>query len=908
MMSSLAEFILIYTVGGLTFPLVLALLIFLHAYLTLPVHDDAAHLGPADPISEISDDLDTINNVVKNQDQKLTFLDGSEAEEAAGYFTVSRDYIPGGVNGRPPERSTPIGSTTVSAPSPSVYQSMYRSIFERKPPSGQPDRNTGRPSKKGGNIFYLVLRHGYLMLFDDDEQLEVRHVVSIAQYDVTIHSGEEEIPEGELFIKRNAICLSRRTDLDDIVTNGQTSKPFFLFSENCSQKEDFYFALLRNQGKQPKPLQYEVRDIISLVQRLHSSEEHIQTRWINAIMGRVFLALYKTSEVESYVRAKINKKISRVKTPTFLSKIVLKNIDMGQAAPIITNPKLKNLTVQGELMVEADLRYSGNFRIEVAATARIDLGSRFRAREVNLLLAVNIKRIEGHMLLRIKPPPSNRFWVCFQTQPKIDMTIEPIVSSRQITYPLILRQIENRIKEVVAESLVFPNWDDSPFFGTENKTSRGGIWDEDVDKVGEIFLKKDEPVIFSETTEDDKAVTDIELEESQSSISQLDTSTPLVPIISPSLTHSKKSSELQSSGPERSPKLLRSGSFSSLSGPVVGTDSITVDAFKGANHTEQCNAKAALSQMSSPTPTTMGSPLSNAKSMVQSSRSSISSNDDSWEKDTQSESEVSHIGTTNSTRSTNSSKAHSSFKSLYGDTSNPSATASRTTTSSESRREISNSSSGRSSTADFKRLSLTTMTNAASTAKKWGLNALQRNSEQKNDHSHDKFNPRPLVMGRGQPLPPPGVPLPPPGKKISTVPASVSKRRPMTPSSLLQISQEDKLESKTENQPLHAVTPSSILERRKQEVFNNSVEANDELLIISAPLVDVDSSLEGDQESPPGSPILSQPFNEPTRQSLTPERSASLEGNNHEFSTWITAHEQESRSKSVLVEEEINLP
>jgi len=60
--------------------------------------------------------------------------------------------------------------------------------------------------------------------------------------------------------------------------------------------------------------------------------------------------------------------------------------------------------------------------------------------------------------------------------PKIDMTVEPIVSSRQITYTLILRQIENRIKEVIAESLVFPNWDDSPFFSTEGKFWRGGIW------------------------------------------------------------------------------------------------------------------------------------------------------------------------------------------------------------------------------------------------------------------------------------------------------------------------------------------------------------------------------------------------------------------------------------------------
>lgn len=112
------------------------------------------------------------------------------------------------------------------------------------------------------------------MLFDDDEQLEVRHVVSLAHHNVSIYSGGEEIPEGELFIKRNALCLSRRTDVGEITPDGKASKPFFLFSENCSEKEDFYFAMLRNQERRPDaknnppiPLQYDVKDIITLVQK-----------------------------------------------------------------------------------------------------------------------------------------------------------------------------------------------------------------------------------------------------------------------------------------------------------------------------------------------------------------------------------------------------------------------------------------------------------------------------------------------------------------------------------------------------------------------------------------------------------------------------------------------------------------
>lgn len=58
----------------------------------------------------------------------------------------------------------------------------------------------------------------------------------------------------------------------------------------------------------------------------------------------------------------------------------------------------------------------------------------------------------------------------------MELSLEPIVSSRQITYGVILRAIESRIREVVNETLVFPNWDDMPFSSTLSHELRGGIW------------------------------------------------------------------------------------------------------------------------------------------------------------------------------------------------------------------------------------------------------------------------------------------------------------------------------------------------------------------------------------------------------------------------------------------------
>ena len=152
------SFLLVYLLGGLTFiPLVLIAL-FVHAYLTFPHYSSS----PADArdLFRSGDDPDAVKSAQKNLGEKFQLRKGSyEADVAAGYFAVCREYVPGGVNGKPPERTTPTGNTTIGAPSPSVYQNIYRSVgsvFEKKTTS--PIDNKAAP-RKGGNVFYVVLRY-----------------------------------------------------------------------------------------------------------------------------------------------------------------------------------------------------------------------------------------------------------------------------------------------------------------------------------------------------------------------------------------------------------------------------------------------------------------------------------------------------------------------------------------------------------------------------------------------------------------------------------------------------------------------------------------------------------------------------------------------------------------------------
>ncbi|KAI5208466.1 hypothetical protein E4T39_01274 [Aureobasidium subglaciale] len=464
--------LLAYVVGGLTFVPLLALVLGAFAYVafTQPV----ARVSTATTANDVDSTLTakTVDEVgEKSKEQQ------SELDTAAAYFAVCREYVPGGINGKPPERSTPAGEVLI-AESPSVYQSMYRSIFERgktQIPTIEGDKRDGKAVKKARNVFYVVLRHGHLMLYDDSEQVEVRHVVSLAHHDIDVYAGGDPVPEGDLWIKRNCIRLTRKPLAGE---TAPPSKPFHFFSDNCSEKEDFYHALLHTQSSiitadpPPLPQKFETPDIIKLVQNLHSADADAHSRWINGIVGRIFLAMYKTKDIENFIRAKINKKISRVSKPNLIASIDIMDIDMGDSAPIISNPKLKELTVNGDMTIELDVKYNGGFKIEMGAVARIELGTRFKAREVSLIMAGELKKLSGHLLIRVKPPPSNRMWMTFETMPQIEMSIQPI-----ITYGVILRAIESRIREVIGETIVLPNWDDSPFLDTTKKEYRGGIYE-----------------------------------------------------------------------------------------------------------------------------------------------------------------------------------------------------------------------------------------------------------------------------------------------------------------------------------------------------------------------------------------------------------------------------------------------
>lgn len=97
-----------------------------------------------------------------------------------------------------------------------------------------------------------------------------------------------------------------------------------------------------------------------LIDTLNDDNDAIPVRWLNAMLGRIFLGICKTAALEAvsgacsraivvqlprlinvitsldrrqFIVNKVMKKIKKIKTPSFLGDIVVKEIDVGTTPP-----------------------------------------------------------------------------------------------------------------------------------------------------------------------------------------------------------------------------------------------------------------------------------------------------------------------------------------------------------------------------------------------------------------------------------------------------------------------------------------------------------------------------------------------------------------------------------------------
>ncbi|KAI8329714.1 hypothetical protein BC941DRAFT_442222, partial [Chlamydoabsidia padenii] len=339
------------------------------------------------------------------------------------------------------------------------------------------------------------------------------------EYTLSLYPKEGK-KESELFGRTMSICLTPKSN------NNNNTSHYYISCSRSIDKEDWYLALKAatvflsegdlkdaHHGDWRDSTLYDTRAMTKLQGQLNSTPAQLESQCWNALMGRLFLGIYKTEhwrqlwhnkmknkldKMNAYQRLQLqqqqqhqlqqhsmdsNKKRSMMK----LSPFQLELISMGETIPCLTETKLVEFSADGNCVIQGQVDYDGDFLVVVRTDFRYlwpAFASTFERKKktaiatpsatvatdstgagsLPVILSIKLRRFSGKVIFKVKPPPSGRVWVAFESVPHMEWQVTPIVLDKQIKWSLVTNMIQAKIEEMVMESLVMPNMEDFPFF------------------------------------------------------------------------------------------------------------------------------------------------------------------------------------------------------------------------------------------------------------------------------------------------------------------------------------------------------------------------------------------------------------------------------------------------------------
>ncbi|CAI8508002.1 unnamed protein product [Hanseniaspora opuntiae] len=430
-LSTLKTYAFIYLVGGITFlPLTLLCIFFL-----LP-----------DKKKPSADDKSSVDKNIKVGE----YMDSVSRPEKSGFITIMSKFNKSVLSGK---HHAPTGLESLAV-DPPTYSKL-----------------------KGSNKFFCQLKNNSIVLYSNDvdavETVKAREEKTqnfdlitsdltlkdtkkiIALKDCYVTLWPPNLSEGSLFTKKTSILIIKKSLYDSTTKTFKlatkiehfiNNNVFFLQFDNNFDKEDWFFTILQSQRHfqnnenlskidssksgyveglghffdiPPPTFHFQTNDVTKLIALNNADSNHINCKWFNLIVSRVFMSFKANNKIENIIEEKIKDKLSKVNV-SFLDDFVINDLKLGNIPPLLSNPRI----------VKMDLE---------------------------------------------------EFWYTFKSIPLLEMEIDPVVVNKSLSYNKILKPLKNKILDAFKDALVYPNFEDINYYkmSTEHEDNfyKGGLWD-----------------------------------------------------------------------------------------------------------------------------------------------------------------------------------------------------------------------------------------------------------------------------------------------------------------------------------------------------------------------------------------------------------------------------------------------
>jgi len=139
----------------------------------------------------------------------------------------------------------------------------------------------------------------------------------------------------------------------------------------------------------------------------------------------------------------------------------------GPQMPTVNKIQLVSTTDDGEIKIDADLSYNGEFHLTLKIFFNIGIPKLGKNLKFPAVLAVTVTQIAGKMQLYFAPPPSTRLWYGFYAEPDVSLSINTEIGgkSKLRNLPKLANIIVYAIKSEIISLMVLPHMDDIPLPG-----------------------------------------------------------------------------------------------------------------------------------------------------------------------------------------------------------------------------------------------------------------------------------------------------------------------------------------------------------------------------------------------------------------------------------------------------------